>query len=364
MSVSIQPQDVADMVTTTLKNLGKGRVRVLGNKFRACIVVKHWFNKKVLQQSGTGWQKQVITKFSNQAVHQSPMSTDTVAVPTIMGQISGTWAHVQSSYAMAYQELLMNRGKEQLFDLVTARRIDAVGSLTEELERKAWQLPAATDTTSPKGVPYWITYNATTGFNGGSPSGYSNVGNLDPNSVPNSRWKNYTANYTNVTTADLYDKWKLGHRKCQWISPVKAPEYSQGNPNAMIYYTSDEIAEQLITFAETRNENLGFNLAGSAVDKALYASDLKYADSELMFRRHPIVSVPIFSDSSEYSAQTDPIYGINHETFGVVALSGDVFREGDANQVSMQHNVFQSFIDLTYNYWCDDRSRNMLIAKG
>jgi hypothetical protein len=54
---------------------------------------------------------------------------------------------------------------------VKPRRHAAMIDLAEELEAKAWQVPNSTDKLNPYGLPYWIVYNSSTGFNGGYPTG-------------------------------------------------------------------------------------------------------------------------------------------------------------------------------------------------
>jgi len=50
---------------------------------------------------------------------------------------------------------------------------------------------------------------------------------------------------------------------------------------------------------------------------------------------------------------------IDHSTFNPVVLKGDVLRESKpSNSGSRQHNVFETFVDLTYNYVCVDRRRS------
>ena len=73
----------------------------------------------------------------------------------------------------------MNRSPARLVNLLQSSRVDAMTDLAELMESNFWGAPASSsDTLKPYGVPYWIVYNATTGFNGGHPSGFSDVGSF------------------------------------------------------------------------------------------------------------------------------------------------------------------------------------------
>jgi len=62
------------------------------------------------------------------------------------------------------------------------------------------------------------------------------------------------------------------------------------------------------------------------------------------------------------SDSQNPVYGVDHSTFYPVCLTGDYLRESEAKPAPSQHNVFQVFVDLTYNYLCIDRRRNWVLA--
>ena len=55
----------------------------------------------------------------------------------------------------------------------------------------------SSDVVTPRGLFYWIVKNSgTPGFNGGIPSGFTDVGGLSPTTYP--RWKNWTGQYVNI----------------------------------------------------------------------------------------------------------------------------------------------------------------------
>jgi hypothetical protein len=91
-------------------------------------------------------------------------------------------------------------------------------------------------------------------------------------------------------------------------------------------------------------------------------------DDQVTFRRHPIIWIPHLDDNvpADFTtlSGTNPFYGIDHESFFPVVLRGDFLRESKPILKADQHNVIVSFIDLSYNYICVDRRRNLAAYIG
>ncbi len=193
------------------------------------------------------------------------------------------------------------------------------------------------DTKLPYGLPYYIVKNATTGFNGGAPSGHTTVAGVSLTDSPT--FKNYTAAYVSVTKPDLVKKMRTAARKIKFVSPVQVPEY-RGSQRQHIYVNETTIAD-IETLGENQNENLGRDIASQ--------------DGRMVFHGNPIVYVPqLDTDTS------NPVYMVDHGTFYPVCLKGDYLRESE-NKAPNQHNLTQYFVDLTYNFLCVDRRRNAVI---
>ena len=85
--------------------------------------------------------------------------------------------------------------------------------------------------------------------------------------------------------------------------------------------------------------------------------DLAMMDGQAYIAGYPIIYV------SELDSFTgSPIYGIDHSTFYPVCLKGDYLRESGPDKAEKQHNAWNCFVDLTYNFLCVDRRRNFLAA--
>lgn len=335
--------DIADLVKGTLKELGRGRFQQIAQDLQDYIVFRRMFAKERLQfDDGIGIQRNLLTSYQNGAGHVGLFNTDAVNVPDLMQTMSVSWVHAQVGWAYDVRELLMNTGESAIFNVVKARRAGAMIDMAETIEDACWSLPASTDTHLPKGIPYWIVKNATTGFNGGNPSGHSDVGGLDSSTY--TKWKNYTAQYTNITKDDLIKKIKIACRKTAFRSPVPMDDYRKGvSDRYHLYVDNDDTIADIEDLGEGQNENLG--------------PDLFSMYGRVVLKGFPFIPVPALDDDSQ-----NPVYGIDHSTFYPVCLRGNYLREGDPIRVGDSHNVFRVHMDLSYNLLCVDRRRNFVMA--
>jgi hypothetical protein len=335
--------DIADLVATTLRDLGRLRFQQIAQDLQDYEVFTKWFKKdKVSFDSGIGIQRTLMNRLSNPASHVGLLEEDRVNIPDVLTTLQVDWRHAQTSWAFIYQETLMNRGRSMILNIVEPRRADALISLVSELEDAAWDAPpSSTDKVLPFGIKYWIVKNATTGFNGGAPSGHTTVGNVDLTDSPT--FKNYTAIYAAVTKADLIKKMRTAHRKIRFKSPINLRDYRKGRGDRYRLYVNETTISAIEDVGEAQNENLGRDIAS--------------LDNTIVFRNHPILWVPKLDADT-----TDPIYMIDHTTFMPVCLKGDFLRESAADKAPNQHNVFQFFVDLTYAYICVDRRRSAVLA--
>jgi len=356
-------RDFADFVALTLKDLGPPNFQQIAQNLQSYDCMSKWLRKeRVMLDSGNGIQRNLMSRLSNQAAHVGLMDNDTYDIPDLIDQMDVPWRHAQTKWGYIYQtDILMNGAKSLIANVIEPRRADAMISLAEELEAKAWQTPTASDKVNPYGIPYWIVYNATTGFNGGTPSDHTTVGGIDLTSSPN--FKNYVDTYTNVTKTDLIRKMRKAARKIGWKSPISLKDYRRGSGQKLQIYTDETRLGLLEEIGEGQNENLGRDLAPVQGDSGS-SKDIGQVDFQLVFRRHPIFWVPQLDDTNVFTACTAPLYMIDHSTFYPVVLRGDFLRESEPMRVPNRHNLFRIFIDLTYNYLCIDRRRNALFATG
>jgi hypothetical protein len=351
--------DIADLVAGTLRDLGRMKFEQISQELQDYEVMQKWLQRdKVQFDSGIGIQRNLMTKTAGAAEHVGLMDTDNADIPDLMDQLQVNWVHAQTKWAFAYQEVLMNRGESLIFNVVKPRRVASMIDMAALLESSGWSVPAVGSKTEPNGLPYYIVFNTSTGFNGGLPGSHTTVANVNLTESPT--YKNYTVQYAAVTKADLVKKLRTMARKVGWRPVVSTPDYSKPYGAGARYrlYTDEVTISAIEDIGEAQNENLGRDIAPMGA-----ATDFMTVDQVLTFRKYPIVWVPQLDDTSVFTAATNPVYLVDHSTFYPICLKGDFLRESPPRQAPNQHNVYRVFVDLTYNHLCINRRRNGVAAK-
>jgi len=341
--MALAAENIADLVTTTQRELGRLKWTDLASDLQEYIALpKLMKGEKVQFDSGTEIQFNVMTDYSDAAENVGLFATDNVNVQDAMATAHVPWRHTTTNYAFDRREVAMNREPSKIVDLVKARRAMAMIGLTVRFEADFWSKPATSaDVVKPYGIKYWAPTNATEGFNGGDPSGFT-AGAAGLASATYTNWQNWTAQYTDVTKPDLITKWRKAATYTNFKSPIDINDYNKGNKYG--YYTNYDVIGELETLLEDQNDNLG--------------NDLASKDGLTIFRRQPVTWVPHLDSDS-----TDPIYGINWGVFYPVFLKGEYMVETNSQKAGNQHTVLNSFIDCTYNYKCCDRRRLFVLYK-
>jgi len=343
----LQAADIGDLVVSTQKDLGRMKFNSIANRVQRYHGFRNLMRKeRVMMYDGTESQQTLMVDHNNSARMTALFATDVVNRVDVLKTISVPYRHMTGNYSYDLHELKMNRGKSEIVNLVKTQRAAAMISIAEKCESQFWAAPSSsTDTSNTWGVPYWLVYNATTGFNGGHPTGFTDVAGLSATTY--TRWKNFSGQFTNVTKADLIRKMREGATKCSFEQPTDIPEYSRGGAR-IGYYTNYDNVSLMEELLEAQNDNLG--------------NDLASKDSVTLFRRYPVVWVPQLDSGTPATA--DPVYGINWEYFKVICLADWFLKETGPFRSSHQHNVQEVHIDLSFNLSCDNRRESFVIAKS
>jgi hypothetical protein len=88
--------------------------------------------------------------------------------------------------------------------------------------------------------------------------------------------------------------------------------------------------------------------------------DLAMFDGAAYIAGYPIIYIA----SLDSDSTSCPVYGIDHSTFYPVCLKGDYLRESGPDQAKDQHNAWNCFVDLTYNFLNVDPRRSFIAAKA
>jgi len=342
-----QADDYADLVTTTLRHLEKRTwADIVVDNQNHIAMPKILKKKSVTFGSGYGHQFNVRV-FSNNAARNVKLNeTDNPTTADTQKTGNVPWRHAETHWALEERIIAMNRSPAQLVSLLSTSRVDAMTDLAELMESNFWGAPSSSsDTLSPYGVPYWIVKNNTTGFNGGHPSGFSDVGGLSQTTY--SRWANWTAQYTSVQKNDAVRKWREAATKTSFKPPVDGAFSNMGNQYG--FYTDYTVLGTLEEILESQNDNLG--------------NDVASKDGNVMFRRIPVEWVSYFDNNSGTVDTTNPIYGINWSVFKPCFLSGEYLKETKVAPHPLHHRTITQYTDCTFNFFCVDRRRNFVLSK-
>lgn len=333
---SLHAQDIADMLLSTLKDLGRLKFQQIAQNLQDYEVVPKLFKKeRVTFSSGFGIQKDLLTKLTDSASHVGLHHVDTVNISDVLDQMNITWVHATNNWSHEVREKLMNKSPAKIVDQIQARRKSAQISMVELMENAFFGTPDAGNSLIPFGLKYWIVKNATTGFNGGAATGFTTVAGIDLSLVP--KFKNYTTQYTDVSADDLIKKLRTMVRKVGFQSPVSIPDFRRGRGQRFRIYLNEGTISDMEDLAVAQNDRLG--------------RDLAPMDDVTSFKRNALVWVPKLDADS-----TNPLYFVDLSVFYPVVLKGDYFRE-TVKMAPNQHNTVVVHTDLTYNYICVDRRR-------
>jgi hypothetical protein len=331
--------DIADMITTTLHDLGRGRFHQIAQELVEYIVLPRILRKGNvrIQRSGIGIKETLMTKSGGAARWVGLNEEDAVTYNDVLDGLTVVWCRLTDNMSWERRMLLENRGEARINNVIKPQRVAMMLRVADALEEGFFGAPDASDTKKPWGLKYWIVKNATTGFNGGLPSGFTTVGGVSLTDSPT--FKNYTFQYTDVSKADLIKKLRTAHRKTNWRSPYKTSEMMSEFGNRRQIYLNETTISNIEDVGEGQNENLGRDIASM--------------DDRIVFKRHPLIYVPYLDDDT-----TNPLYMTDTDTIKPIVLKGDYLRETDAQRSPKQHNTFEVHVDLSINFVCTNRRAN------
>lgn len=255
-------------------------------------------------------------------------------------------------------ELRANRGKELITNIMKPKKKAMYNRTIATMEDAFFALPDADDDKTPWGLKYWIVKNAAAGFNGGYPSGFTRIANLDLTKIP--QFRNYTDIYAAITKEDLLTKWRRAHRRTRWVMPKKQSGFIGDTTERRIYITNERVTEALETIGEGQNENLGRDMAPyTAGGGPKNLKGLKVLpDGEILFKRTPVYNAWALVDDT-----SDPIYGTDMRYFYPVVRKGDNQQMSTFEKSPNQHRVQVAHYDHAYQFLCINRRAQFVLSK-
>ena len=262
------------------------------------------------------------------------------------------WKQYETNWTTNRQEMLRNRSRAKLIDMVQLRRYAGMESLANVLETDIWTaIPLTTNKLVLYPVDYWLPKRAASaadnvgGWNGQNPtdaagSSFSDCAGIDASDSTYSKWRSYNARWLStdgsIVKADLSRVRRLYHNL-----NFQAPAITDGEDTprrALSFYCNMTTLLAMEDTADSRNDNLGQDVARVAGSVVIKGIPLKYV-------------YQLDSDTS------NPLYAINHNLFNVCVMKGDYFRESKPLNSVELHNTFTTFVDLTVQTRMEDRQK-------
>ena len=340
---SLAVSDIADLVTSTLADLGRMRWTEAATDLQEFVAFGSLINKgRITMGSGSSvtWNVRLGQNQAGNAKHAGMFENDVINVGEGLKTANVPWRFATSGWAFDRREPAMNKSPAMIVDLIKSRRVEATVELAEEIETAFWADNSGVSSDKPLGVKTWLVRDGGTGgFNGGNPPNYSGgIGGLNSTTFP--RWSNWAARYVTVNKSDLIAKWREAFVKTHFKSPVAVSQYNTGDRYA--FYTNYSVIASLETVLESQNESLG--------------TDVASMDGNTVFRKIPITWVPELDTDAR-----NPIYGLNWGVFKVAILNGWNLKETGPFQHGLQSKTLQTVVDLAYQIICYDRRRTFIL---
>jgi len=341
--MGLQYADIDDAVLLTLQNLiKKGAFLDLQTDLQDHVAVREmWKGKQKRFDGGYPWdfQAQIDHNYSARAV--AMYETDGTAMTDTMIEGSVTPRHVNAHYIYDQREPAFQRGGKAIVDLIQTRYVAMMVSLYEYLEAVLWGKPVDdTDTLTPFGIAYWVVKNATEGFTGGNPSGFTS-GRAGINSTTYTRWKNWSASYAEISKTDLVRKMRRAARKTRFRSVVSHAEPSLG-AMANGIYTNDTVLGIMEELLEDQNMNLG--------------NDLDSKGGRVQFKSSPVIYAPYLDNDTE-----NPVYMLDWKWLAIGVMPGWENNMTKPYMVPNKHLVRRVDLDATLQMICTNLRRQAVL---
>lgn len=341
MSTTFTSDTFLDLVATTTKKFQRGKFSDIAKQFRNHYAMDLMRENK---QSSTGQaiQFNIAYRRSSQAAWVDLNQVLNATIEDFSATGSVPWKQCNAHWAIEEMSQAMNSGPEQLVNMMKMRRYKCFTALADLFEAAWWAAPVSGAKT-PYGLRYWIVKtgaSSTFGFNGTTPSGFSDVGGLDPTAANYSDWKNGNATYVNVSKDDLVKLMREAYVKTSFTPPFPYPSAEGDSPtkkkNTFRFYTNYTVLEQLEGIGENQNQNLG--------------KDLAPMDGMIAFRGVPVVWVDYLASDT-----TNPVYGLNFDCWETHFLKGYFMKEQEPIRLPNQPLTVVTHVWNSMNYVCVNR---------
>jgi hypothetical protein len=354
MPASLAPEDCAEILNTTQPILSKGKAVPAVQTTQDYVAVRTILNRGAIMEDEAGANIKV------NVVYHKPANARNVGLfwreryNQQDGVLSGTaeWRSTTSGAVADTLQVAANSGSEtKILDFSAKLDMQMWHDWYEQMEDNFWEGPSdESDPQTPWGLfNYWLKYSASTGFNGGNHTNWSG-GQLGLSRTTYPELAHYTAQYTDITQADLLDTTDTALIKSAFIPPAPDPisGYGDGQTKDAGLYCELATVQAVRRYLEGNNDDLGTD-----------TSPIEGAHT----RQVPWIWAPKIE--SEHST-SKPIVGIKWPFFSIRHLPGMWMQKTTWHKDNSRPSTIKK--DLMchgYNFVFEDpRQGLMLIAKS
>lgn len=358
--MSVQTKDILDMLEATRVHTEKMKFTDISTDLQEFIVMPYMLTTKgglKVMGGGVGVEKTLMVENGGYSKWVDEFAESTGSIIDHLKKMKVDFCLLHDSVSYTKGELLDNRGEDRIQNVIKPRTRAMWLRVAQTMERDFFATPDPAQDLVPWGLKYWIVKNATRGFNGGYPAGFSLIGNINLTQVPN--FKNYTAQYTSISKTDLITEMRKAHRATNWKSPRKdAGVMGDAQPNRRLILTNEDVLEGFENIGEAQNDNLGNDMAPKTAGQNGPMGLMKTGDGDITFKRNPIIHARYLdSDTS------DPLYGLDMSTFYAMTKKGDNMDLGEYEKHPTQKRVYTADLFHRHQTICTNRRNNWVISK-
>lgn len=297
-------------------------------------------------EGGTGFEWRVLTGNNGSARQTKPFASRSSNQSDNFVVASMPWRLTQWSWQYEYHQILANSGsRTKIVKFLNGERLKGHLAGLDHIEGQVWSAPTSSaDDLNIWGVPYWVVSNATEGFNGAEPSGFSDRGGISSTTYTNN--KNWTGTYSAVSKTDLIKKIKRAALRTGFKIPsgFNVPNVANEKPRWQMFVGTD-LKLDLEIASEQQNNQLG--------------NDLASTQDATTLNRMKFTHVPYLDNSS----LTGVLYMLDRNSFGCKILAGDNFREKEPEAYHENSDVMTVYTTVMWNMCCTEvRKQAVLYA--
>ena len=363
MTSRLRDQDITDLLNTTMPAyMDKGSFQDISAEISKFIVMPYLLTRKggmKEMSNGMGVEQLLMTDFGGRSRWVGEFEEDVHTLIDHLKKMKVYFKLLNDSIIYTKTMVVENKGDARIANVFQPAVRALWLRVAHTMEENFFETPDPAATLTPWGLKYWIVKNATAGFNGGYPTGFTRIAEVNLTEAPT--FKNYTDAYVAATKADLVLKMKRATNKAKWVSPHPMPDFKGDTSDNQIILVNEDTSEAIETIGEGQNENLGRDIAPYAVQNGFKGTGIRMNDdSFLTYRRKPIITTEMLNDDT-----SDPVYGLDMDTFHALTFAGENMVLGDFVNMAAgkQHRVWVANLDHKAQYICVNRRNNFVISK-